>query len=373
MSRALVTGGAGFIGSHLVRRLLSRGREVVVLDNLYTGSRENIKELDGASGLTFVEQDICEANANAFFKVYGPFDEIYNLACPASPVHYQAQPLGTALTSIKGVLFSLELARLSGAKLLHASTSEIYGDPLTHPQKETDWGNVNTVGVRSCYDEGKRVAETLVADYVRAHGVDARMVRIFNTYGPRMDACDGRVVSNFIVQALQGKPITVYGDGSQTRSFQYVDDLVDAFELYMAKDAATLDEFFARHNLETRVLNIGNQGEFTIGELAQMVIAKIPEANKDIVFKPLPGNDPRRRRPDTTLAKELLGWQAKIPLATGLDRTIEYFKLQIRNTSDDIRRSSESAEEVRTGTRPRLLGQAQSKGTRSASRANRDD
>jgi UDP-glucuronate decarboxylase len=318
--RALVTGGAGFLGSHLCGRLLRDGYEVAAVDNLYTGSAENIAGFAGCADFRFIEADICD------FTYEEPVDEIYNLACPASPVHYQARPLFTTMTSIKGILFALELARRTGAKVLHASTSEIYGDPLVHPQEEHYWGNVNTIGVRSCYDEGKRVAETLCADYIREHGVDVRMVRIFNTYGPRMHPEDGRVISNFIMQALRGEDITVFGDGSQTRSFQYCDDLINAFRAYMELPLPRVREFFAAKGLGAPVLNTGNPGEYTIRELAEEVLRQLPRSESRIIEKPLPDDDPKRRKPDIALAKELLGWEPRIPLREGLARTIEYFR-----------------------------------------------
>jgi UDP-glucuronate decarboxylase len=318
--RALVTGGAGFLGSHLCGRLLRDGYEVAAVDNLYTGSAENIAGFAGCADFRFIEADICD------FTYEEPVDEIYNLACPASPVHYQARPLFTTMTSIKGILFALELARRTGAKVLHASTSEIYGDPLVHPQEERYWGNVNTIGIRSCYDEGKRVAETLCADYIREHGVDVRMVRIFNTYGPRMHPEDGRVISNFIMQALRGEDITVFGDGSQTRSFQYCDDLINAFRAYMELPLPRVREFFAAKGLGAPVLNTGNPGEYTIRELAEEVLRQLPRSESRIIEKPLPDDDPKRRKPDIALAKELLGWEPRIPLREGLARTIEYFR-----------------------------------------------
>ena len=322
--RALVTGGAGFLGSHLCGRLLRDGYEVAAVDNLYTGSAENIAGFAGNADFRFIEADICD------FTYEEPVDEIYNLACPASPVHYQARPLFTTMTSIKGILFALELARRTGAKVLHASTSEIYGDPLVHPQEERYWGNVNTIGIRSCYDEGKRVAETLCADYIREHGVDVRMVRIFNTYGPRMHPEDGRVISNFIMQALRGEDITVFGDGSQTRSFQYCDDLINAFRAYMELPLPRVREFFAAKGLGAPVLNTGNPGEYTIRELAEEVLRQLPRSESRIIEKPLPDDDPKRRKPDIALAKELLGWEPRIPLREGLARTIEYFRA-VRN------------------------------------------
>ncbi|MBP5284837.1 MAG: SDR family oxidoreductase [Kiritimatiellae bacterium] len=325
MKRALVTGGAGFLGSHLCARLLAEGYEVVALDNLYTGSKDNLAAFAGNSAFSLVERDVCEAKTDDF----GAFDEIYSLACPASPVHYQARPLFTALTSVKGILFCLELARRDGSKLIHASTSEIYGDPLVHPQPESYCGNVNTIGVRSCYDEGKRMAETLVADSIREYGVDVRMVRIFNTYGPRMHPQDGRVISNFAMQALTGRDITVFGDGSQTRSFQYCDDLIEFFRRYAAVGKSGIREFFAARKLGAPVLNAGNPAEFTILELAQKTLAAIPGSKSKIVMRPLPSDDPKKRKPDISLAKELLGWEPEVALDEGLAKTIDYFKTRI--------------------------------------------
>ena len=321
--KCLVTGAAGFLGSHLCQRLLKEGREVVGVDNLYTGSERNLREFSSDARFSFMKADVCELKPEDL----GAFDEIYNLACPASPVHYQARPLFTSLTSAKGVLLCLELARRDGSRLLHASTSEIYGDPLVHPQQELYWGNVNTIGIRSCYDEGKRIAETFVADYVRLYDVDARMVRIFNTYGPRMHPQDGRVVSNFIMQALKGEDITIYGDGSQTRSFQYCDDLIEAFRRYMDLPKARMREFFGKPGRPAvPVLNTGNPGEYTIAELAEKTLSMIPESRSRIAYRPLPGDDPKKRKPDISLAKELLGWEPKVPLAEGLAKTIEYFR-----------------------------------------------
>ena len=257
---------------------------------------------------------------------WGQFDEIYNLACPASPVHYQHNPVETLKSSVLGMMNMLDLALKTKAKVLHTSTSEVYGDPLVHPQVESYWGNVNTIGVRSCYDEGKRCAETLAADYRRAHGVDVRLVRIFNTYGPNMHPEDGRVISNFILQALRDEDITIYGDGSQTRSFQYCDDLVEAMRRYMDLPRSRIDEFFAAKKLGAPVLNTGNPGEYTIRELAEETLRQLPDSKSKLVFRPLPADDPRRRRPDISLAKELLGWEPKVPLADGLAKTIEYFR-----------------------------------------------
>lgn len=324
--KALVLGGAGFLGSHLCERLLAEGYAVTAVDNLLTGSVENLAAAGrerSAPPLTFIEADVCDLKAGDFA---GKFDEIYSFACPASPIHYQQKSIETTKTSIFGIYLAIDLAMRDSAKLLHASTSEVYGDPLVHPQEEHYWGNVNTIGARSCYDEGKRVAETILADHVRVHGVDARMVRIFNTYGPRMHHCDGRVVSNFIMQALCGEDVTIYGDGDQTRSFMYCDDLVEAVRRLMAKDAGEVREFAASHALGACVLNVGNPGEFTINELAAKVLAKIPSSPSRIVRKPLPADDPKKRRPDITLAKEFLGWKPATALDAGLDKTIEYFR-----------------------------------------------
>ena len=323
--QALVTGGAGFLGSHLCERLLKEGYEVVAIDNLYTGSRSNMKAFAGNRAFRFFKADVIALKAGDR-RLKGPFDEIYNLACPASPIHYQARPNFTTMTSVFGVSLCLDLARRDGAKLLHTSTSEIYGDPLVHPQEEHQWGNVNTIGIRSCYDEGKRVAETLVADAIRETDVDARMVRIFNTYGPRMHPQDGRVVSNFIMQALGSRNITIYGKGTQTLSFQYCDDLIDVFRAYMKLPKAKIRAFFGKHGLGAPVINTGNPCEYTIRELAEKTLKMLPGSKSKLVYRPLPGDDPKKRRPDITLAKELLGWEPKVPLAEGLARTIEYFK-----------------------------------------------
>ena len=335
MKRALVTGGAGFLGSHLCERLLNEGYQVVAVDNLYTGTRANMKAFAKNPDFTFLKADISGADGGKFVGDLQElkrlhFDEIYNLACPASPIHYQAKPFMTTMASINGVLFCLNLAERDGAKLLHCSTSEIYGDPLVHPQEEHYWGNVNTIGIRSCYDEGKRVAETLIADRIREADVDARMVRIFNTYGPRMHPQDGRVVSNFIMQALGNRNITIFGDGSQTRSFQYCDDLINAFRAYMKLPKAKIRAFFKRHRLGSPVINTGNPGEYTIKELAEKTLKLIPESKSKLVYKPLPGDDPKKRKPDITLAKALLGWEPKVPLNEGLAKTIEYFKGTIK-------------------------------------------
>ena len=330
MKRALVTGGAGFLGSHLCERLLNEGYEVVAVDNLYTGSKANMKSFARNRHFTFIKADISGVEGRFIGDVKElrrlRFDEIYNLACPASPVHYQAKPYLTTMSSINGVLFCLALAKKNGAKMLHTSTSEIYGDPLVHPQEEHYWGNVNTIGIRSCYDEGKRVAETLIADAIRADDIDARMVRIFNTYGPRMHPQDGRVISNFIMQALENRNITIFGDGSQTRSFQYCDDLIDAFRAYMELPKEKIRAFFKRHKLGAPVINTGNPGEYTIKQLAEKTLKMLPESKSKLVYKPLPGDDPKKRKPDITLAKKLLGWEPKVPLDEGLERTIEYFR-----------------------------------------------
>ncbi len=319
MKKALVTGGAGFLGSHLCRRLLDDGYEVTALDNLFTGTKENIYSLFGNHRFSFVLHDVTQ-------PFWGQFDEIYNLACPASPIHYQHNPVETLKSSVLGMMNMLDLALKTKARLLHTSTSEVYGDPLVHPQVETYWGNVNTIGIRSCYDEGKRCAETLAADYRREYGVDVRMVRIFNTYGPNMHPKDGRVISNFIMQALAGKDITLFGDGMQTRSFQYCDDLVEAMRRYMDVPRARIDGFFAEKGLGAPVINTGNPGEYTIRELAEEVLRQMPESKSKLVFAPLPADDPKRRKPDITLAKELLDWRPAVPLSEGLAKTIEYFK-----------------------------------------------
>ena len=317
--KALVTGGAGFLGSHLCRRLLSDGYEVTAIDNLFTGTKANIYDLMENRRFSFVLHDVTQ-------PYWGQFDEIYNLACPASPVHYQHNPVETMKTSVLGMMNMLELALKTKAKVLHSSTSEVYGDPFVHPQVESYWGNVNIIGVRSCYDEGKRCAETLAADYRREYGVDVRMVRIFNTYGPNMHPQDGRVISNFIMQALNNEDITLFGDGLQTRSFQYCEDLVEAMRRYMDLPRGTVDAFCLKHALGAPVVNTGNPGEYTIRELAEETLRQIPDSTSRIVFRPLPADDPKRRKPDISLAKELLGWEPKVPLAEGLARTIEYFR-----------------------------------------------
>ncbi len=307
MNRVLVTGGAGFLGSHLCERLLQDGNDVICVDNLYTGSKDNIRHLMANPYFEFIRHDVTE-------PLYVEVDQIYNLACPASPVHYQANPVKTTKTSVYGALNMLGLAKRVGARILQASTSEVYGDPEIHPQPETYRGCVNPIGIRSCYDEGKRVAETLFFDYYRMHRLEIKIMRIFNTYGPRMNPSDGRVVSNFIVQALKNKDITIYGDGSQTRSFCYVDDLIEGMVRLMASPA----DF-------TGPCNLGNPGEFTILQLAEKVIA-FTGSNSRIVYQPLPADDPLQRKPVIDLAKEHLDWEPHIALDEGLKKTIEYFK-----------------------------------------------
>ncbi len=305
--RVLVTGGAGFLGSHLIDRLLARGDEVVCVDNLFTGTKRNIEHLHGHSRFEFLRHDVT-------FPLFIEVDEIYNLACPASPVHYQHDPVATTKTSVHGAINMLGLAKRLRARIFQASTSEVYGDPHVHPQVESYWGNVNPIGIRSCYDEGKRCAETLFFDYHRQHNLDIKVARIFNTYGPRMHPNDGRVVSNFIVQALKGEPITLFGDGSQTRSFCFVEDLIEGFLRFMDTPAGV-----------TGPINLGNPREFTIRQLAELVVAKTG-SRSEIVYRPLPSDDPTQRRPDISLAKEKLGWEPVVPLEDGLDRTIEYFR-----------------------------------------------
>ena len=317
--KSLITGGAGFIGSHLARRLLAAGHEVTVMDNLFTGTKANIYTLMDNPRFTFILHDVTQ-------PFWGQFDEVYNLACPASPIHYQRNPVETIKTSFLGMMNVLELALKTKARVFHTSTSEIYGDPDIHPQPESYWGNVNAVGQRSCYDEGKRAAETLCADYVREYNVDVRIVRIFNTYGPNMHPQDGRVISNFIMQALKDRDITLYGDGSQTRSFQYVDDLVNAILLYMALDHKKVKAFFARKNMDVPIINVGNPDEYPILQLAKETLRQLPESASLLVYQPLPKDDPRRRKPDITLAQELLKWTPAVPLREGLSRTIAYFK-----------------------------------------------
>lgn len=303
--RNLVTGGAGFIGSHLCERLLDAGEEVICLDNFYTGRKENIQHLMAHPRFELLRHDVTQ-------PILVEVDRIYNLACPASPVHYQFNPVKTIKTNVMGALNMLGLAKRVRARILQASTSEVYGDPSIHPQVESYWGNVNPVGIRSCYDEGKRVAETLFFDYHRQNKVDIRVIRIFNTYGPRMLVNDGRVVSNFIVQALRGEAITIYGDGSQTRSFCYQSDLVEAMIRMMNCEGFT------------GPVNCGNPGEFTIKELAESVI-RMTRSKSVLDYRPLPADDPTRRQPDISLAREKLGWEPKVPLAEGLVKTVEYF------------------------------------------------
>jgi UDP-glucuronate decarboxylase len=303
--RILVTGGAGFLGSHLVDRLMNNGDDVICLDNLYTGNKQNISRWFDRPNFEFIRHDITE-------PIRLEVDQVYHLACPASPVHYQFNPIKTIKTSVLGTMNMLGLAKRVKARFFLASTSEVYGDPDVHPQREDYWGNVNPIGIRACYDEGKRIAETLTYDYHRQHNLEVRVVRIFNTYGPRMLENDGRVVSNFIAQALQGNPLTIYGDGTQTRSFCYVSDLISGFVKLMNSDYAY-------------PVNIGNPGEYTIAQLASTIQEMINPAS-EVIFKPLPSDDPRRRRPDISKAKSLLNWEPKIDLNEGLNSTIEYFK-----------------------------------------------
>jgi len=305
--RVMVTGGAGFLGSHLCDRLLDAGHDVLCVDNLFTGTKDNIGHLHSNPSFEFMRHDVT-------FPLFVEVDEIYNLACPASPIHYQHDPVQTTKTSVHGAINMLGLAKRLGCKILQASTSEVYGDPSVHPQSEEYWGHVNPIGIRSCYDEGKRCAETLFFDYHRQNGVPIKVARIFNTYGPRMHPADGRVVSNFIMQALKGEPITIYGDGSQTRSFCYVDDLIRGLMALMETGPET-----------TGPINIGNPNEFTVRELAEKVIALIGSSSQ-IVQEPLPQDDPKQRQPDITKAKEVLDWQPSIELEQGLAKTIDYFR-----------------------------------------------
>ncbi len=307
MKRILITGGAGFLGSHLCDRLIATGQEILCLDNFFTGSKENIRHLLGNPHFEYIRHDITN-------PIYIEVDQIYNLACPASPVHYQYNPIKTIKTSVMGSINTLGLAKRIKARILQASTSEVYGDPEVHPQQEAYWGRVNPIGIRSCYDEGKRAAECLMMDYHRQNHVDVKIVRIFNTYGPRMAVQDGRVVSNFIVQALKGEAITVYGDGSQTRSFCYVDDLIDGLIRMMDSP-----EGF------TGPVNMGNPEEFTIRQLAEAVI-RMTGSRSRIIYRPLPQDDPVQRRPDIALAREKLGWEPRTPLSDGLEKTIAYFR-----------------------------------------------
>ncbi|HZC86892.1 MAG TPA: UDP-glucuronic acid decarboxylase family protein [Steroidobacteraceae bacterium] len=312
IKRILVTGGAGFLGSHLCDRLIAAGHEVICVDNCYTGTKTNIRRLLDNPMFEFIRHDVT-------FPLYVEVDEIYNLACPASPVHYQFDPVQTTKTSVHGAINMLGLAKRVKAKILQASTSEVYGDPAVHPQTEAYWGNVNPIGPRSCYDEGKRCAETLFFDYFRQLHLRIKVARIFNTYGPRMHPNDGRVVSNFIVQALRNEPITVFGDGSQTRSFCYVDDLIDG----MCRLMNSRDEIIGP-------VNLGNPREFTVRELAETII-RLTGSSSTLVFKPLPQDDPRQRQPDISLAREQLKWEPKIPLEQGLMQTIGYFSAMLRN------------------------------------------
>lgn len=305
--RILVTGGAGFLGSHLCERLLEAGHDVLCVDNFYTGTKRNIAHLLDNPNFEVIRHDVT-------FPLYVEVDDIYNLACPASPIHYQFDPVQTTKTSVHGAINMLGLAKRLRARIFQASTSEVYGDPEIHPQTENYWGRVNPIGIRSCYDEGKRCAETLFFDYRRQHNLDIKVARIFNTYGPRMHPNDGRVVSNFIVQALRGEPITLYGDGSQTRSFCYVDDMINAFLAIMETPGEV-----------TGPINIGNPGEFTIRSLAEMVV-ELTGSKSRIEFRPLPSDDPRQRQPDITLARETLGWEPRTALKDGLLKTIAYFE-----------------------------------------------
>jgi UDP-glucuronate decarboxylase len=305
--RVMVTGGAGFLGSHLCDRLLNEGHEVLCVDNFYSGTKDNVAHLMGNPHFELMRHDVT-------FPLYVEVDEIFNLACPASPVHYQSDPVQTTKTSVHGAINMLGLAKRTHARIMQASTSEVYGDPEVHPQKEDYWGHVNPIGIRSCYDEGKRCAETLFFDYRRQHALEIKVVRIFNTYGPRMHPNDGRVVSNFIVQALRGEDITMFGDGQQTRSFCYVDDLIEAMVRMMATDASL-----------TGPINIGNPGEYSMLQLAETVL-RLTQSKSKLIFKPLPSDDPKQRRPDITLARDALGWEPRISLEDGLAPTIAYFR-----------------------------------------------
>ena len=312
--RILITGGAGFLGSHLCKRLLDEGHDVLCVDNFFTGTKDNVKELLDEPRFELMRHDVT-------FPLFVEVDEIYNLACPASPIHYQHDPVQTTKTSVHGAINMLGLAKRLKAKIFQASTSEVYGDPSVHPQVESYWGNVNPIGIRSCYDEGKRCAETLFFDYYRQHKLRIKVARIFNTYGPNMHPNDGRVVSNFIIQALKNKPITIYGDGSQTRSFCYVDDLIEAFVLLMESP----DEIIGP-------VNMGNPFEFSIKKLAEKII-EITGSSSKLEYKPLPSDDPTQRQPDITLAKESLGWEPKIQLEEGLNKTIPYFEACLESHS----------------------------------------
>jgi len=315
MTQVLVTGGAGFLGSHLCDRLIARGDEVLCVDNFYTGGKGNVRHLMGNKNFELMRHDVT-------FPLYVEVDRIFNLACPASPVHYQHDPVQTTKTSVHGAINMLGLAKRLKARILQASTSEVYGDPTMHPQREEYWGNVNPIGPRSCYDEGKRCAETLFFDYWRQHQLAIKVIRIFNTYGPRMQPDDGRVVSNFIVQALKGEPITLYGDGQQTRSFCYVDDLIEGMMRLMDSDKSI-----------TGPINVGNPVEFTMRELAELVVAETG-SKSPIVFRPLPQDDPKQRRPDISQAQAKLGWEPKVSLADGLKETVAYFRRTLDFTAD---------------------------------------
>ena len=311
-TRTLVTGGAGFLGSHLCERLIAERHDVICIDNFFTGSKDNVAHLLGNPNFELMRHDVT-------FPLYVEVDQIYNLACPASPVHYQHDPVQTTKTSVHGAINMLGLAKRTKARIFQASTSEVYGDPEVHPQPESYWGKVNPIGIRSCYDEGKRCAETLFFDYHRQHSLDIKVARIFNTYGPRMHPNDGRVVSNFIVQALKGENITIYGDGQQTRSFCYVDDLIEGFLRIMGAEPGF-----------TGPVNLGNPGEFTMLELAEKVLKTVGGKSK-LVFQPLPADDPRQRQPDIALAKEKLGWVPQVSLDEGLKRTVDYFDKLLKN------------------------------------------
>ena len=310
MKKILVAGGAGFIGYHLCRKLLEQGNKVICLDNLQTGSLDNISELFKNNNFRFIKRDVIE-------PLFIDVDQIYNLACPASPIHYQSDPVKTTVTSVMGAINLLNLAKETGAKILQASTSEVYGDPEVHPQTEDYWGHVNCIGIRSCYDEGKRAAETLFFDYYRQYQTDIRVIRIFNTYGPYMATNDGRVVSNFIIQTLNNQDITIYGDGSQTRSFQFVDDLVGGMIRMMNNNLGFIGP-----------VNIGNPGEFTIKELAENILKLIPGSHSKIIYEDPVADDPKQRKPNISLAKEKLNWKPEINLTDGLKKTIDYFKMK---------------------------------------------